>query len=334
MALQVQLPPVAPGADVSAVIVTHNSAGFIKGCLRSLREAAGDLGLEVFVVDNASTDGSAAAARAALPQATVIENAENRWFSAATNQAIRRSCGRYVLCLNPDTLVGPRALRVMVGFLDACPEAGAVGVWLLNADGSLQPSCCNFPSLPRLILQHVFPWRRLPPRLAGRADLRYAAHDAPQAVDWLVGACLMVRRETIAEVGLKDEAFPMFYEEADWCFRMRRAGWQVWFLPDAEVVHFGGTAVTERWGERAALEVYAAKHQLIGKWYGRTARGCHRAMLAGFFGVHFLRALAGRTVEELVGRGDRAYEYQRRLRLWTGLLRLRLPPGAPSARAK
>ncbi len=334
MTPRVQLPPVAPAVDVSAVIVTHNSAGVIDGCLRSLREAAGDLGLEVFVVDNASTDGSAAVARTVLPQATVIENAENRWFSAANNQAMRRSRGRYVLCLNPDTVVGPRAIHLMVHFLDAHAEAGAVGVRLLNADGSLQPSCCNFPSLPRLILQHALPWRRLPPRLAGRADLRYGPHDVPQQVDWLVGACLMVRRETIAEVGLKDEAFPMFYEAADWCFRMRRAGWQVWFLPGAEVVHFGGTAVAERWGQRAALEVYVAKHHLIGTCYGRTARGCHRAMLAGFFGVHLLWDLAGRTVEELFGRCDRAFDHQRRLRLWTAGLRLRLPSGGPSTRAE
>jgi len=276
----VSLPPVDKAVDVSVVIVAYNSAEVLGECLRSLYNPACGLRKEVFLVDNASSDNSVALVQSQFPEVIIIANHENRWFAAANNQAIIRSHGRYILHLNPDTIISENALRKMSDFLDNNPNAGAVSVRLINPDGSLQPSSRNFLTNRNLVLQHILPWRRISKRLAGKIVLEFWAHDRARPVDWLLGACLMVRRETIEEVGLKDESFPMFYEEADWCYRIRQAGWRTWLIPDAHVVHLGGTSTVQRWGDKLILEYYKAKHHFILKHYGTCSLLLHRFLLS------------------------------------------------------
>ena len=315
--------------DLTVVIVSHNSAAVLPDCLRSVESASAGLRVEVFVVDNASTDGTPDLVRREFPGAILVANAENRWFSAANNQAIRESEGRHVLCLNPDTVVGANALREMVRFLDENPRAGAVGVRLLNRDGSLQPSCRSFLTNRNLLLQHAVPWRLLPKRLAGRFVQELDPHDRPRRVDWLIGACLAVRRETIDEIGLKDEAFPMFHEETDWCMRIRRAGFEVWFLPSAEVVHLGGTSTVERWGDAVVLEYYRAKLHFVRKHYGPAALLAHRVLISGLFALRLAREAAVAAISRLRGDPARADEARRLGALYRKALRIELDPRTP-----
>lgn len=227
--------------DLSAVVVAWNTRELLLACLASLeREAArAGLTLQTIVVDNASTDGTAEAVRAGFPGVRLIPQSENRGFSAASNLGIRAASGRAVLLLNPDTELQPGSLGALWRALHAMPHVGLVGALLLNPDGSLQSAGYRFPGLAQQFLD-FFP---LHPRLAGsRLNGRFSSGDGltPFAVDHPLGACMLVRREAIAEVGLLDEGYFMYSEEIDWCRRLKEAGWTILTAPAARVIHHGG----------------------------------------------------------------------------------------------
>src|SRR5260221_7290212 len=222
--------------DVSVVVVTWNALPWLERCLESVA------GHETIVVDHGSTDGSLELVRARFRAVRVIEQ-ENRGMGAGNNAGMRIAGGRYFFLLNPDAWVSGDAIERLVAFADAHPEAAVVGPRLRNPDGSLQRSARGFPSVWRLATAYLF-IRKLAPR-SRRLNPLYAGgfdHDKAREVDWVVGAALLVRREAVDAVGLFDEDFFMFSEEADWLFRFRQAGWKVWFYPGAEVVHVGGAA--------------------------------------------------------------------------------------------
>jgi GT2 family glycosyltransferase len=250
--------------DLSVIIVNWNTRELLAQCLRSVYDTAGPLDCEVFVVDNASGDGSAAMVRQRFPQARLIENTENVGFARANNQALRLAQGRYALLLNSDTRVMPGALREMISFMDAYPEAGAVGARLLNADGSLQPSCH-----PMLTPWREF-WRLLfLERLYHRATYDMSCWDInlPRQVEVIKGACLMLRREALAQVGLLDESYFMYTEEVDLCFRLLCADWKVYWLPQAQIVHYG-EASSRQEAERMYVQLYRSKTQFYRKTGG------------------------------------------------------------------
>jgi len=230
--------------DLSVCIASWNTRELLKQCLASVHGTTSNLRCEVLVVDNASTDESAEMVRREFPAVRLFVNGTNEGFAAGSNKAIRQSTGRYVLLLNSDTVVLPDTLGHMVGFLESHPRVGVVGCKLLNPDGTVQLSCRRFPTLSwdyvRVILfsklfHHVKPLRTaLQPLLHGDAA------DDPRLVDWVSGAALMSRREVFDHVGLLDERFFMFCEEIDWCYRVSSAGWQIYYLPDAGVIHYGG----------------------------------------------------------------------------------------------
>jgi len=194
--------------------------------------------LEVIVVDNASADGSVAMVREDFPQVRLIANAENLGFTRGNNQAIAQSRGRYVLLLNPDTEVIGDALNTMVRYMDAHPQVGVLGPQLLNPDGSVQPSRRRFPTLATAFLESTVLQQWFPDnRILRRYYVRDRGDDEVQAVDWVVGACLLVRRQAIEQVGLLDEAFFMYSEELDWFRRFKEHDWQVVYLPTAQVIH-------------------------------------------------------------------------------------------------
>jgi N-acetylglucosaminyl-diphospho-decaprenol L-rhamnosyltransferase len=232
--------PEAAQPDVSVVVVSFNTRDLLARCLETVREQAGP-SLEVVVVDNGSTDGSVRYVRERFPEVTVLPLGENRGFAAANNAAFARCRGEYVLLLNSDTFLHDGALAALVDAARRHPRAAAVGPRLLNGDGSLQRSAWPFPQARRLLLEAVTLHRPLA-RLGLVEDLRLWAHDDERAVDFLIGACLLVRRHALDEVGGFDEGFWLYGEEADLCWRLSQRGWQVVLAPDAVATHVGGAS--------------------------------------------------------------------------------------------
>ena len=254
--------------DLSIVVVSYNVRDLLRSCLTSVRTSLAlspGLAAEVWVVDNASTDGSAATVAREFPEVHLIAQAGNLGFAAANNVALRRATGRYVLLLNPDTVVLEDALGQMVRFLDERPDVGGLGVRLLNPDGSPQHGCFRFPTLWQIYFDFFPPNHRLlDSRLNGRYPLRDGGR--PYPVDHPLGACFAVRREVIERVGLLDEGFFMYCEEIDWALRMRRAGWSIYCLPTAEVVHHGGQS-TRQFRSRMFVELHRSRFRLFQKHY-------------------------------------------------------------------
>lgn len=229
---------------VSVVVVNWNVKELLQSCLASVLKESGSFpagSVEIIVVDNASSDGSAEMVREQFPQARLLANAENRGFSAACNQAIAGCTGDAVLLLNPDAELLPGSLGELAGWLERHPAAAAVGPRMLNADGTIQSSRRRFPTLATAFLESTILQSYLP-KLSHLS--RYYCLDQPedheQQVDWLVGACLLLRRKALQEVGPLDEQFFLYFEETDWCLRAKRAGWQIAYLPDAQVLHHYG----------------------------------------------------------------------------------------------
>lgn len=255
--------------DLSVVIVTWNSAGFIGPCLEALR-ANTPRSFECLLVDNASSDDTVGLVRRAYPWVTVREAGANIGFAAANNLALRQAAGRYLLLLNPDTEVRPGALDALVDLLDRRPLAGAAGAMLLNSDGSLQFSTYLMPTAATLAWEYFLrDIRRPDDQRAGR----YAAADyaVERPVEGLLGACLMVRREAAQQVGFLDDSFPLYCEEVDWCIRLRRAGWELWYTPKAQVVHHSGRSAGLA-PTRSFLLLQQSRFRLYNKWYSRPKR--------------------------------------------------------------
>ncbi len=290
--------PGPPEFKLSILIVNYNSGEMLLDCLDSVYATVKTVPCEVIVVDNNSVDGSIAAARDKHPAVRFIENDFNNWFTGGTNQAIEVSRGEYLLCLNPDTLCHQNAIDELVAFLEENPGAGLAAPRLQNGDGSLQPSCRNHLKSRYLLLRHILPWRKLPGSWRKWAVLEYWDHDETIMSDWIIGACIMVRRKTVEEIGLKDEGFPMFHEETDWCYRMENAGWGVWFVHTASITHFGSQSAIKYWGGGLILEFYKGKHRFRRKNFGLLPLLLHRFLLAGLL----LLRLAGVLIRRVFSR--------------------------------
>ncbi|MDD5556506.1 MAG: glycosyltransferase family 2 protein [bacterium] len=226
--------------DVSVVVVSWNSRPYLEACLASVL-AGGGPSREVFLVDNASSDGSADLARERFPGVAVIENAENRGFAAANNQAFRAARGRYVFLLNPDTRVEEGAIGRLVRFMDEHPAAGACGPLLVGEGGRVEHAARRFPTFAAALGART-PLGRLGlfRRACDEVRMRAVDFGAVTEVDQPSGAALFIRREALDEAGPLDERFFMFFEEVDLCRRLRDAGWIIFLLPEARVTHYGG----------------------------------------------------------------------------------------------
>ena len=273
---------------LSILIVNTNSGQLLTDCLESIYSTVRTKPFEVIVVDNNSDDGSVEAAKSGFPDVRFICNSYNNWFTGGTNQAIVESRGENLLCLNPDTICHPGAIDGMVEFMENHPNAGLAGPKLLNGDGTLQPSCRNYLTSRRLVLQHIFPWKKAPNSWRKHAVLEYWDHDETMEVDWIIGACILLPRKAVEEIGLKDEGYPIFHEETDWCYRLKKAGWHTWFLHDLEITHFGSTTVSKLWGRGLVLEFYKGKHRFLRKQYGAFALFVHRLLLTGLLSLRLM----------------------------------------------
>jgi GT2 family glycosyltransferase len=234
---------------ISVVIVSYNTKTFLIACLRALYSSQGiKQPLQVIVVDNASQDGSVEAVCASFPQVEVIAESENLGFSKANNIGLKRSNGEYILLLNPDTVVNPDVLRIMEDYLSEHAKVGMLGCKLVTSDGKLDLACRRkFPSawdgLCRATgFSELFPkWR-----LFGGYNLRYLDENKTYPVDCINGAFMFCRREAVLEVGPMDEAFFMYAEDIDWCYRFKQSGWQVVYHPAATTLHVKGASSSTR----------------------------------------------------------------------------------------
>jgi GT2 family glycosyltransferase len=251
-----------PGAraSVSVVVVTYNALPWVERALESVR------GHETIVVDHGSTDGTLELVRERFPEGRLIEQ-ENKGLGGGSNAGMRVASGDYFLLLNSDAWALEGSLERLVGFAEEHAEAAVVGPKLLNLDGTLQRSVRGFPTLWRLATEYFF-LRKLAPRSRALNAFYGAgfAYDEPREAEFLMGACLLVRREAADTVGLFDEDFFMFSEETDWCYRFRQAGWKVLFTPNAEFVHVGGASTRQNWGPMFREQVrghlrFLAKHR-------------------------------------------------------------------------
>lgn len=248
-------------APISVIIVSYNTREITLKCLHRLH-ASTRHPLDVIVIDNASTDGSVQAVAEAFPETRILRNDRNVGFAAANNQGMRIACGDMFLLLNSDAFLLPGAVDNLRAFLQENPRAAVVGPRLLNADGTLQRSCHRFPSPGRAWIE-AFRLFTLFPHHPGLEDYGRWDHDSRRMVDFVSGACMLVRRSAYEKVGGFDELFFMYAEEADWQYRMRAKGWLAGFTPEAEAIHLGGASgvsTTIRRRVFESLDRYQYKH--------------------------------------------------------------------------
>ncbi|MFH1825935.1 MAG: glycosyltransferase family 2 protein [bacterium] len=258
--------------DLSIVIVSWNVKNLLRECLDSILANYEQLTVEIFVVDNASGDGTAAMVKLEFPQIKLIENKNNLGFTKANNQGIKLAAGQYIFILNPDTIIKPGALSQLVKFMNEHPQCGAVGPRLLNANTTLQPSCSAFPTLKTQLLTALFLDTFLPKW----------GHAETKEVDQPMGAAILLRREALDKIGVFDENIFIFYDEVDLCYRLKKAGYRIFFTPEAQVVHYGGQSFAQWKGLRASLR---------GGYIWRKSRNYFFKKHYGFWQVPILMAL-------------------------------------------
>ncbi len=264
--------------NLSIVIVSWNTQKLLAQCLHSIQRAAQPETLansEVFVVDNVSNDGSAEMVRQQFPWVRLIQSTENLGFARANNLAIRQSTGRYVLLLNPDTEVLPGAFETLLEFMEAHLEVGAAGSRLLNPDGTLQPSCFPAPTLTRelwrlLHLDRIYVY--------GTYDMATWSTTMPKEVDNVQGASLIVRRSVLDQVGILDEDYFIYTEKVDLCYRIRQAGWPIFWVPSARVIHYGGQS-TQQVAAEMFLQLYQSKLVYFRKHHGLLGAKLYKLIL-------------------------------------------------------
>lgn len=260
---------------LSIVIVSWNTKELLKACLRSVYEYPLNQPFEVWVVDNKSKDDTVTMVRAQFPQVELIASEENLGFAGGNNRAIPHCRGEYILLLNPDTEVKPDALNELLAFMESQPKAGAAGSRLLNADGSLQPSCHPRPTLSRefwrmFYLDAIMPY--------GSYDMKKWDMTQPREVDVLMGASLLLRKTALDKVGLLDEGYFMYSEEVDLCYRLQKAGWYLYWVPQSQVVHYWGQSAKQVLAEMF-LQLYKGKLRFFRKHYGGLTVPLYKVVL-------------------------------------------------------
>jgi N-acetylglucosaminyl-diphospho-decaprenol L-rhamnosyltransferase len=315
--------------DLLIVIVNYNTRDFLRDCLASIYESKGDFSYQVCVVDNCSQDDSAAMVRQEFPQAQLIASPVNRGYAYANNLGLRAFgfqddsvvrqdapdegrcpepvegpsslAPRYALLLNADTLLPPSALQEMLNFMEAHPEAGAAGPRLVREDGSLDLACRRGFPTPSAFVYRMMGLSKLFPksRRFGRYNLTYLSPDELTEVDSVMGAFMLVRAEAIHQVGLLDETFFLYGEDLDWAYRIRKAGWKIYYNPQVTVLHI--KEASTRHSRRARREFYRAMDIFYRKHYADTTPlWLHWLIIAGIVlqgGLAMLREFVKSTLE-------------------------------------
>ncbi|HNS19971.1 MAG TPA: glycosyltransferase family 2 protein [Sedimentisphaerales bacterium] len=256
------------GARVSISIVNYNAKEYLEQCLQSLFATGCRFPIEVIVVDNHSQDGSGQLVKEQFPTVTLIQSDNNEGFIKANNRGLRASRGEYVLSLNNDTVVRPGALDALVDFMDSHPESGACGPKVLNPNGSLQKQCRRGFPTPMSAIYYFLRLHKLFPRNKrfGHYVMSHLHPDEMGEIDSLSGACMMVRREVMDRVGLMDESYTMYGDDLDWCYRIKKAGWKIHYVPQAVIMHHGGLGGSRvlpyknTWEFYRSMAVFHEKH--------------------------------------------------------------------------
>jgi len=256
--------------DLSIVIVSFNTSELTRQCLRSIRENAARLRYEVWVVDNNSLDDSVDMISREFPEVGIIGNETNRGLAEATSQGLEKCSGRYVVTLNSDTVILPGALDTLVRFMDDHPRAGGATPKLILPDGGRHPGFIgNVPNFKSELLEILsvtgrkYTERLRSERFSGWEDL----NDACEVPCILWGTCFIVRHEILETVGLQDPAFFVYCEDWDWSVRIRENGWKLYFVPEAEVIHYGGQSTMQAPG-RMFAQMWKSKCRFLRKHYG------------------------------------------------------------------
>ncbi len=284
--------------DLSIVIVNWNTRDLLRNCLTSIADTVSGLAYEIFVVDNASSDDSVAMVREQFPSVTVIANTANLGFAAANNLAFRRMRGCYALLLNSDTVLTDGAIAVLFRFMEANSDVGMCCGQLLNEDGSRQNSIANFPSVWPLLCNETLLRLLFPAKFPSKRQV----HAEPVAVDSCIGACMLVRKAAMDVEGLLDERFFFYFEETDWAYRFKKAGWRICLVPQARIYHLQGKSVG--YSAKARIMFHRSRSIYFKKWHP----GQHGVMIAVIFVrtvINILLNLVGGVLTLGLNRGIR-----------------------------
>jgi len=286
--------------DLSIIIVTWNTKDLLQKCLDSIYKTIHDITFEVIVIDNASEDDTVVMLRGNFPHITLLKNSQNLGFGAANNQGLQIMRGRYALLLNSDTVLTIHAVEELFAFMETHPESAMACGQLLNSDGSKQNSIASFPSLLTLmtnmpLLEYLFP-KRYPSK-------RYN-YEKPIEVDSGIGACLLVRKKAIDEVGMFDERYFFFFEETDWAYRMKKAGWKIFHIPTAFIYHFQGQSIGRN--VRSRIEFYRSRYLFFRKWHRHAYYLLISSVIFSRLLVNWLLTSAGNLLTLGFHRGIRA----------------------------
>ena len=308
-----------PTPDLSIIIVSWNVRDLLRDCLRSVFENVGALRLEVIVVDSASADGSAEMVADEFPQVVLVACDENVGFPKGNNIGMGRASGRYLLLLNPDTVVIEDALPKCIAYIEQHPQVGVVGAQLLNDDLTVQSSRRRFPTLWTGIFESTWLQPYAPQALLREYYVEDVDDGATAAVDWVMGAFMLTRREIFESVGGMDEAYFMYSEELDWCRRIKTAGWEIIYYPEAQIIHYQGKS-SEQASTLRHINFNRAKLRYFRKYHGvRAAVLLRIILLANYVGQICIEGIKG-----IVGH-KRPLRWQRMRAYWQ-VLRSGLPP--------
>ncbi len=319
--------------DISVSIVSYNTHDLLRDCLASLRARAadGEATLEVIVADNGSTDGSVEMVEREFSEFSVFRTGGNIGYGRANNAAFERSSGRYFFVLNSDTEVEPGALREMLGFMESRAEAGGAGARLILPDGSTQPSCAADPTLLAVFFEQIYFDKLFPNfKLTGGYTLTWWDYKERREVEQVCGACLFVRRAAWEQIGGFDPAYFMYFEDTDFCVRVRRAGWKIWYLPDAKIQHHLGGSSGGDWRVRARM--IAAYNQSRYYFWTREAGRRGGALLKVFTLLGAALRLLAWTALSLKNPRNAEARRQQKLfrRVWRETLAMTSNQAAPS----
>ncbi len=278
---------------LSIVIVSWNVRKDLRECLRSLLKDEGSRlesgEIEIIVVDNASTDGTAEMVEHEFPQVKLLVNPQNLGYTKANNIGIKHSCGKYILLLNPDTIVHQGALQALIDCAESHPEAGIIGAKLLNSDGSVQRSARSFPDIGAGLFRNTFLGRLFPNNpFVRRYLLADFGYDEVREVDWVSGAAMLVRRDLIERIGGLDERFWAYCEDVDLCWRAWQAGYKVLFCPNAVITHKVGRSSDQR-----LVPSLIQHHKSMWLFYLKNYRHRYPLVLFPLIGLGILVRLAG-----------------------------------------
>ncbi len=278
---------------LSVIIVSYNVRDFLGQAITSLKKALRNIEHEIFVVDNASSDGTVELVEKRFPDVKLIANTENFGFGKANNQAIQQSKGDYLCVINPDTIVQEDTFTTLLSFFDTYPDAGALTCKILNPDGTLQLACRRSFPTPWVAFTKISGLANLFPksRLFGRYNLTYLDPEQFYEVEAISGSFMLVRKETVDKVGGFDEDFFMYGEDLDWCYRIRQGGYKIYYVPDTQIIHFKGESskkspLAQRKLFYEAMNLFVNKHfsgsnAILPSWFLNAAVKA-RAMLAFF----------------------------------------------------